>query len=147
MKNIGAMQSKFGSESFKGWVIRAGCGALLTVSLALGTGHLVVDQTHTTRPVSVVQQVPLISGEGAVPPAIDEWQQFHVLQPAMLESAALVPSIDEIAQYRREEAAAKAAAESAPPPIDEYQRLHHAVSPDEIGAAAPQPLTPSLSKY
>ena len=147
MKNIGAMQSKFGSEAFRGWLIGTGCGVLLTIGVVTGSGRLLLNHTQNTQPIVAVAHATLISGEGAVPPAIDEFQQYHVFQPAMLGNAELVPPIDEIAQYRRIDAAAKVAAESAPPPIDEFQQLHHAESPDEIGAGKPRVATYGSSKY
>ncbi len=109
MKNISAMQSKFGSDSFKGWMIGAGCGLLLTVSLAVGSGQVDFNHSHSHRPIVAVQQPIAISGAGAVPPSIYEYRDFKLQQQALTNVAGLIPPpIDEIAQYRREEAAAKA---------------------------------------
>ncbi len=115
MKPINARQFKFSSESFILWLTGAACGILVTMSLALGTGRLDLTSTHHTAPAVIVQQAPLAIGEGAMPPPIDEMQNYRVFQPATLQRAELVPPVDEIAQYRRAEAAARTAAETAPP--------------------------------
>ncbi len=104
MKNIGAMQSKVGNDAFKGWLIGAGCGVLLTLSLAMGTGRLVLNHAQTNQPGDVLLRASLVTGEGAVPPPLDEFAQYHVFQPAVLSNAELVPPIDELQQYRRDAA-------------------------------------------
>ncbi len=124
MKDIGAKQSKFGNEAFKGWLIGAGCGVLLTFSIAFSSGRVVLTQSHNTQPVVVAQQPAVISGEGAVPPPIDELQRYQLFQQASLTSNGLVP-----------------------PAVDEIQQLHHLASPDEIGAGRPSPPVSGESRY
>jgi hypothetical protein len=146
MKNISAIQTKVGSEQFTGWLVGIGCGIVLTLSLALGTGRVVWHQPHAMPPAVVVQP-PAVTGEGAVPPSLDEYQQYHRYQPAVLNSAALVPPINELQQYRQAERALQSGSGLVPPPIDEIKQLRHIESPDEIGAGAPAPLMPGSTKY
>ena len=147
MKNMGAMQSKVGSEAFKIWLLGMACDLLLATILVLRTGRLVLTNTHTAQLVSVVQQVPLINGDGAVPPASDEWQQYHVFQPAVLNNADLVPPIDELQQYRRAQQASQTDGGMVAPPVDEIRQLRHVESADEIGAGRPASLGIGETRY
>ena len=147
MKNIGAMQSKFGSEALRGWLIGTGCGVLLTIGVATGSGRLLASHTQNTQPVVVVAHAPMIRGEGAVPPPIDEFQQYYVFQPAILNNAELVPPIVEIRQSRLSQQALGSDAGLVPPPTDEIKQLHHVESPDETGAGRPAPSMPGTSEY
>ena len=146
MKNVGAMQPKFRSDSFKMWLVGMACGLLLATIIVVGTGRLALNRMHNTQPIIAVQQAPMVTGVGAVPPAIDEFQQYHVFQQAVLRSAELVPPIDEIAQYRRIDAAANAAAESAPPPIDEFQQYRQQLDSVLNNSAPSMPIAPG-TKY
>ncbi len=116
MKNVSALHFRFSAESFILWLAGAACGFLLTVSLALGTGRLDLSSMHNAPPAVIVQQAPVVSGEGVVPPPIDEFTNFQQRMAVLRHSIGLVPPpVDELAQYRHAEAAARAAALSAPP--------------------------------
>jgi hypothetical protein len=147
MKNISAQQPRLNSDAFKGWLIGIVCGVVITISLALGTGRISFDQAHRSQSAPVAQQAAPIFGEGLVPPPIDEFQQYHQRQLALLNSIDLVPPpIDEFQQYHRMQQALRNSAGLVPPPIDEIHELHHVESPDETGAAAPLPAIGS-TKY
>ena len=142
MKNIAARPFKVSGESFVLWLIGAACGILLTLSLALGTGRLDLTRTNNAPPAVVVQQAPAVTGDGLVPPPIDEFQQYQSQMAALRASIGLVPPpVDEIQQYRHAEAIARAAAESAPPPIDEVQRYHRQLAHLLDNSAPPMPET------
>ncbi|MGA7672823.1 MAG: hypothetical protein WBW04_20575 [Nitrolancea sp.] len=145
MKNISAMQSKVGSDSFKGWVIGMACGLLLATIIVLGTGHLVLNQRQNTQSVSGAQQAPLVTSEGAAPVS-DDALPYQQYQQELPKSTGLVPPpIDEIQQYRRTEQAIQAGAGLVPPPIDEIQKYRRQSVRVLDSDLPPMPMTPGAN--
>ena len=124
MKRMSAQRTWITSESFKAGMIGTGCGILLTISLALGFGRLVPNQSHTARTMAIGQQAASVTDHGLVPPPIDEFQRYYQSQQALRNSIGMIP-----------------------PPIDEIRQLRHVVSPDEIGAGLPAPPIPGSTRY